>query len=184
MAWRRIHLVADATLPRLLVTLAEAAAFEAALGPLIEQAYRLATAMLHDSAAAQDVVQEASIKAWRKLDRLRPGSELRPWYMGIVANECRTSLRSRWRRSVVPLRGQMHGADGPENAAVATQDTLRAMRTLRHQDRLVLALHFYLDMSVEDIADVVGASVPAAKARLYRAIHLLRARLGEPEAPS
>ena len=184
MAWRRIHLVAGATLPLLLVTRAEAAAFEAALGPLIEQAHRLATAMLHDSAAAQDVVQEASIKAWRKLDHLRPGSELRPWYMAIVANECRTTLRSRWRRSMVPLRGELQGDGGPEDAAVAAQDTLRAMRTLRHKDRLVLALHFYLDMSVDDIADVVGISAPAAKARLYRAIHLLRTRLGDAEAPS
>jgi RNA polymerase sigma factor (sigma-70 family) len=184
MAWRRIHLVADATFPLQLVTRAEAAAFEAALGPLIEPAHRLATAMLHDSAAAQDVVQEASIKAWRKLDRLRPGSELRPWYMGIVANECRSTLRSRWYRSVVPLQGQVRGADGPEDATVAAQDTLRVMRTLRHKDRLVLALHFYLDMTVEDIAEVLGTSAPAAKARLYRAIHALRSRLGDREAPS
>lgn len=184
MPWRRIPLVAGATLPLRLVTRSEAAAFEAALGPLIEQAHRLATAMLHDASAAQDAVQEASIKAWRKLDRLHPGSDLRPWYMGIVANECRSTLRSRWRRSVVALQGEAPGGDGPEGAAVAAQDTLRAMRTLRHKDRLVLALHFYLDMPVEDIAGVVGTSVPAAKARLYRAIHVLRTRLGDGEAPS
>lgn len=155
----------------------DAAAFEAALGPLVGQAHRLATAMLHDPAAAQDVVQEASIKAWRKIDRLRPGSDMRPWFLGIVANECRSALRSRWRRSVVPLSGEVLSDSGMEASTVTAQDTLRVLRSLRHKDRLVLALYFYLDMSIEDIAEVVGASVPAAKARLYRAIATLRRRL-------
>jgi len=176
--------VAVESLPLLLVTSPDVAAFEAALGPLINPAHRLATAMLHDSAAAQDAVQEASIKAWRKLDRLHPGSELRPWFLGIVANECRTTLRSRWRRSVVPLDLHATTPGLVEATAVANQDTLRAMASLRHGDRLVIALRFYLDMSVEEIAEVIGAKPAAAKARLYRAIHLLRTRLGEPEEPS
>lgn len=158
----------------------DAAAFEAALGPSIEQAHRLATAMLHDAVAAQDVVQEASIKAWRKIDRLREGTEMRPWFLGIVANECRSALRSRWRRSVVYLGGEVV-SDGIEPTAVATQDTLRALRSMRYKDRLVLVLHFYLDMAVEDIARVAGVSTPAAKARLYRAIALLRQKLHDEE---
>ena len=159
----------------------DAAAFEAALGRTIEQAHRLATAMLHDPVAAQDVVQEASIKAWRKIDRLREGTEMRPWFLGIVANECRTALRSRWRRSVVHLGGDVLTDGGIEPITVATQDTLRALRSMRHKDRLVLVLHFYLDMTVDDIARVAGVSAPAAKARLYRAISALRQKLHDEE---
>jgi RNA polymerase sigma factor (sigma-70 family) len=162
----------------------DAAAFEAALGPLVEQAHRLATGMLHDPAAAQDVVQEASIKAWRKIDRLREGADMRPWFLGIVANECRSALRSRWRRSVVPLSGDVPHETGMEMTTVTAQDTLRILRSLRYKDRLVLVLYFYLDMPVADIARVVGASVPAAKARLYRAIATLRSRLEELETRS
>jgi len=166
------------------VTADEAAAFEAALGPLVEQAHRLATAMMRDPVAAQDVVQEASIKAWRKIDRLRPGADMRPWFLGIVANECRTALRSRWRRSTVPLSGEVTGDVTMETTTVTAQDTLRVLGTLRYKDRLVLVLHFYLDLGVEDIARVVGISVPAAKARLYRAIATLRRRLEEAELRS
>jgi RNA polymerase sigma-70 factor (ECF subfamily) len=156
----------------------DAAAFEAALGPLIEQAHRLATAMLHDPSAAEDAVQEASIKAWRKIDRLRPGSEMRPWFLGIVANECRTTLRSRWRRSMVPLADHDAAVGaGLEASTATTQDTLRALRELRHKDRVVLALHFYMDMPVEEIAATLGTSVAAAKARLYRAMGTLRRNL-------
>ncbi len=72
------------------------AAFELLLEPLLDQGYRLACGFLHDHQAAEDAVQEAAIKAWRKLDRLRDGSEMRPWFLGIVANECRSTRRSRW----------------------------------------------------------------------------------------
>lgn len=163
------------------VTADDAAAFEAALGPLVEQAHRLATGMLHDPVAAQDAVQEASIKAWRKLDRLREGSDMRPWFLGIVANECRNALRSRWRRTVVPLSGEVLTDATLEATTAAAQDMLRILRSLRHRDRLVIVLHFYLDMSIEDIARVAGTSAPAAKARLYRAIATLRRLLGDAE---
>jgi RNA polymerase sigma-70 factor (ECF subfamily) len=77
------------------ITLLEAAkqgddnAFEILLQPLLEPGYRLAGGMLQDHQAAQDAVQEAAFKAWRKLRQLRDGSEVRPWFLGIVANECR-----------------------------------------------------------------------------------------------
>src|ERR1700676_623020 len=71
-------------------------AFTALLRPLIAYAYRLAGAMLHDPHAAEDVVQEASLKAWRKLNQVKPGAEVKPWFLGIVANECREVRRGRW----------------------------------------------------------------------------------------
>src|ERR1700730_3234420 len=71
-------------------------AFEILLEPLLSDAYKLACGMLHDHQAAEDAVQEAALKAWRKLARLRDGSEMRPWFLGIVANECRSTRRSSW----------------------------------------------------------------------------------------
>ena len=72
------------------------AAFEVLLEPLLDQGYRLACGFLHDHQAAEDAVQEAAVKAWRKLHRLREGAEMRPWFLGIVANECRNTRRSGW----------------------------------------------------------------------------------------
>ena len=52
--------------------------------------------MLKDRNAAEDAVQEAALKSWRRLDRFRYGADLRPWFLAIVANECRSTRRSRW----------------------------------------------------------------------------------------
>ena len=62
-------------------------AFQLLLEPLLGQAYRLACGLLHDHQAAEDAVQEAAFNAWRKLPQLREGSEMRPWFFAIVANE-------------------------------------------------------------------------------------------------
>src|SRR5713226_3966990 len=77
-------------------------AFETLIRPLLEPGYRLAGGMLQDHQAAQDAVQEAALKAWRKLRQLRTGSQMRPWFLAIVANECRSVRRSRW-SSVIKL---------------------------------------------------------------------------------
>src|SRR5438034_4561100 len=70
------------------------------LRPLIEPGFRLALAMLHDPAAAEDAVQEASFTAWRKLGRMRDRGRLRPWFLGIVANKCRNARRAKWTSGV------------------------------------------------------------------------------------
>src|SRR5580704_14562182 len=84
------------------VTLLEAAkhgddgAFETLLTPLLEPGYRLAGGMLQNHQAAQDAVQEAALKAWSKLWQLRHEAQMKPWFLAIVANECRATRRSRW----------------------------------------------------------------------------------------
>src|SRR5579864_3281060 len=71
--------------------------FAALIEPLLDPAFRLAAVMLSDRSAAEDAVQEASIKAWRKLGQLRGEvGSLRPWFLSIVANECRMARRQRW----------------------------------------------------------------------------------------
>src|SRR6202790_2155988 len=72
------------------------------LRPLFKHAYHLAFMMLRDQTAAEDAVQEAALKSWRKLSKLRVGTDPRPWFLGFVANECRHMRRSRC-RSVIRL---------------------------------------------------------------------------------
>jgi DNA-directed RNA polymerase specialized sigma24 family protein len=73
------------------------AAFEALFGPLLEPACQLAFTFLHDWREAEDVVQEASLKAWRAVGRLRDDTaSVRPWFFTIVANEARSRRRGRW----------------------------------------------------------------------------------------
>ena len=75
----------------------DASSFSQLIEPLLDPAFRLAAVMLADRAAAEDAVQEASIKSWRKFRQLR-GDErsLRSWFLSIVANECRMARRQRW----------------------------------------------------------------------------------------
>jgi RNA polymerase sigma factor (sigma-70 family) len=152
------------------------------LTPLIEPGFRLALGMLHDPQAAEDAVQEASFTAWRKLVRIQDQSRLRSWFLGVVANKCRNARRRKWVADVrLGLPEQLAVVSGEESSLRGT-DLRRAVAHLRHEDRLVVVLYFYLDMPLEDVATVAGISVGAARARLYRSVRRLRPELAIQEA--
>jgi RNA polymerase sigma-70 factor (ECF subfamily) len=151
-------------------------AFTALLQPILEPGYRLACAMLHDPQAAEDAVQEAALKAWRKLDRLREGAEIRPWFLGIVANECRTTRRSGWWARVSALVGD-RPVEVTSDSVLTGVEVRRALRSLEHRSRLVLVLRWFLDLPIDEIARVTGLSVHAVESRLARATRDLRTKL-------
>ena len=152
------------------------------LVPLLQSAYRLAGAMLHDPQAAEDVVQEASLIAWRKLPKLEDRSNVRAWFLGIVANECRNARRRRWLSSVTLGLPSRLAVGSDEDRMVNRADVRQALRQLRDEDQLVVALYFYLDMPMPEIAAVAGTSIEAARSRLYRAVRQLRPELAIEEA--
>lgn len=149
-------------------------AFALLLEPLLDPAYRLAAVMLADRGAAEDAVQEASVKAWRKLPGFNGGAEsIRSWFLSIVANECRMTRRRRW-WSVVKL------ADVPRSERdvhASDSDLHRALLKLSLEERLPLVLHFYLDLSLDEVARTLGVSESATRSRIYRAAKKLRAGL-------
>jgi RNA polymerase sigma factor (sigma-70 family) len=149
----------------------DAAAFSHLIEPHLEPGYRLACGMLLDADAAEDAVQEAALKAWRKLDRLREGAELRPWFLGIVANECRSLRRTSWRRVLLGLPEDRGAQPPPDPAAI---DLRRAIGRLNRGRRLVLVMHWYLDLTTPEIAVALGLSVDAVESRLRRAVAELR----------
>jgi RNA polymerase sigma-70 factor (ECF subfamily) len=156
------------------------ASFEIRLADLLPAGYRLAYGMLHDPATAEDVVQEAAVKAWRKRSRLRSGADPLPWFLGIVANECRSARRHRW-WSVLSLDRLEPAIAGDEDGIVRGADLRRALLRLSVQDRLIIVLFFYLDLPLDDVARVADLSVPAARSRLYRSVKKLRPGMGVKE---
>jgi RNA polymerase sigma-70 factor (ECF subfamily) len=149
----------------------DGSAYAELLRPLYQGAFRLAYGLLRDADEAEDAVQEAAFKAWRKLGNLREGSSLQPWFLAIVANQCRSVSRSRW-WSVVK-------ADPPEREAqpidiAGAVDLRRALMRLGYEERLVLVLRYYLDLPFEEIASTLGISAKAARTRVERAVHRLR----------
>ena len=158
------------------------ATFADLLRPLIEPGFRLALAMLHDSQAAEDAVQEASFTAWRKLGRIHDRGRLRPWFLGVVANKCRNARRSKWSSAVNIGLPEEISVVSAEEPTLRGADLRRAVARLRHDDRLVVVLYFYLDLSLDEVASAVGSSVSATRARLYRSIKRLRPDLDVEEA--
>jgi RNA polymerase sigma-70 factor (ECF subfamily) len=157
-------------------------AFTTLLRPLLEPGFRLAVGMLQDRQLAEDAVQEAAVKAWRKLDRLREGADIRPWFLGIVANECRSARRSGWWR-VLKVGGRERTAPAPEEAAIQGLDLRQAMKKLSPDQRLVIVLYFYLDLPLDQVAAIAGASYAAVRARLYRGLRQLKADYAITEMP-
>ena len=151
-------------------------AFELLLDPLLDQAYRLAGGLLHDHFAAEDAVQEACWKAWRKIHQLRPGSSMGPWFFAIVANECRSARRSRW-SGVIRTDAVEAVQRSSEDALLTGFEVRQALRSMDEDKRLVLVLHWYLDLPVDQVAATIGTSVRGAETRLLRAKNELRKRM-------
>jgi RNA polymerase sigma-70 factor (ECF subfamily) len=148
-------------------------AFDALLGPLIDPAFRLAHGLLHDRAGAEDAVQEAAVRAWRHLGNVRPGSDVRPWFLAIVANQCRSTLRSRW-WSVRKVDHVVGTTRGIEDRVVIASDLRTAIRRLRHDHRVAIVLYFYLDLPAEEVAAITRVPLGTAKSRIHRAVAQLR----------
>lgn len=146
-------------------------AFADLMRPLYATAFRVAFALLHDSGEAEDAVQEAAFKAWRKLGTVRSGAPLRPWFLAIVANQCHSVRRRSWSR-VAPLELVTAGPDSPDPDIRI--DLERALGGLDYDQRLVLVLRYYLDMPYDEIAQTMGLTPKAARTRVERALHRLR----------
>jgi RNA polymerase sigma-70 factor, ECF subfamily len=175
----------ESTAEQQLVTRAkrgDTAAFEAILAPLIDPAHRLACALLRDPALAEDAVQEASLRAWRKLSRLRPGSPLRPWFLGIVANQCRDQMRARWWQVIRMPQPRVTSPHLPEDVTLRRSELRDALAKLGEPERRVVVLRLYLDLPWPEVAAAAGVTEAGARSRFYRAMDRLRPLQGSREA--
>jgi RNA polymerase sigma-70 factor, ECF subfamily len=146
-------------------------AFAELLRPNYDAALRLACGLLQDVDEAEDVVQDAAFRAWTRIRNLRAGTELRPWFLAIVANRCRAVKQSRW-WSV--KAAEPADIEAPPVDLASSIDLRRALRRMRYDERLILVLRYYVDMPYEEIATTLGISPKAARNRVERAIHRLR----------
>ncbi len=157
-------------------------AFEQLAREQREIAFRVAYLITRDAADAEDVAQEALVKAWRALGRFRDSEPLRPWLLRIVANEARNRRRSAGRRAHLLLRAQAaqlsgDAAPSPEELAATVeqrQQLLAELEALPEQARLVLACRFLLELSEAETATVLGVRPGTVKSRTARALERLR----------
>jgi RNA polymerase sigma-70 factor (ECF subfamily) len=161
------------------------------VGALIEaqldRAFRLATVILGSAMEAEDAVADAALAAWRARGRLRDADRFEAWFGRILVNVCRDRLRARQRHPVTQVPASRLESDRPDVAAdfrdaVNARDALsRAFETLEADERIVLALRFWRDLTVEAIADQIGIPAGTVKSRLHHATGRLRSALAAME---
>lgn len=120
----------------------------------------------HDLAEAQDVVQEAYMRAWQHWSSIDRYEDPEAW-LRMVAQRIAVS---RWRRLRNRARAYLrHGPSDPEpEPSVNTVAVVEALRRLPVEQRTAIAMHYLLGMPVADVARETGAPVGTVKARLHR----------------
>jgi RNA polymerase sigma factor (sigma-70 family) len=161
--------------------------FEAQVLPHLDAAYRFARWLSPSPGDADDLVQDAVLRAFRGFETLR-GSDVKAWLLAIVRNCHFTAQRQRQRRAYVPLPEEYDTQDGhvmiattpgPE-AVTIRQDHERALdrvlSELPEDQREVLVLREIEDMDYRDIATITNVPIGTVMSRLARARAALKAR--------
>lgn len=159
------------------------AAWEAIVAGHQEVVFRLAYLHLGTAADAQDVAQETFIRAWRHLEQFDRARPLRPWLLGIAANQARNRKRAAGRylaalhrllQAEPPKEVFMDSASGRRQEA---ERLWQAVRTLRPADQQVIYLRFFLELDVAETAQALAVAPGTVKSRQHRALERLRARI-------
>jgi RNA polymerase sigma-70 factor (ECF subfamily) len=157
----------------------EAAAFERLARQHTARLWRSALALGHDRQAAEDLVQETLLAAWRSLARFDGRCRFSTWLYGILRHRF---LKSRRRRGATQaatseaLVGDSPSAS-PARLAEASEDARRVRRAvaaLPEEHRLVVELRFFAGASLEEIAAALGCPLGTVKSRLHHALEKLR----------
>ncbi len=161
--------------------------FEAEALPHLDAAYTLARYLLRDDAAAQDVVQEAFLRALKYFDRYR-GGDARAWVLAIVRNTSHTWRRRQGERGAgapVEFDERVHSESveehTPEAALLRAADremVRRALDQLPLELREVIVLREIQGLSYKEIAAVAGVPIGTVMSRLSRARARLEQLLG------
>jgi RNA polymerase sigma-70 factor (ECF subfamily) len=147
--------------------------FEEIVLPHLDSAYNLARWLMRNDVDAQDVVQEASLRAFRFFDGYQ-GGDAKAWFLAIVRNTCRNWQSRRNREREVELFDEVEqsGADDQEER-LATEERLGVLRNcienLPMEFREVLVMRELEEMSYREIADVTGLALGTVMSRLSRA---------------
>jgi RNA polymerase sigma-70 factor (ECF subfamily) len=143
--------------------------------------YATARLILRQPDLAEDAVQETLIAAWRDLRGLRDPDRLDAWLHRLLVRACQRQLRrtrTRWTTEVELDPTTTAGALSDRSDAVAARDEIeRSFRRLTAEQRTILTLVYFADLTVPDVADVLGIPLGTAKSRLHRSIAAMRAAL-------
>ena len=153
-------------------------AFEVLAIGAADRLFAIARLILRDAHLAEDAVQEALVHAWRDLPRLRDPERFDAWLRRLLVNACADQgrHRRRWSAEIQIVRAEP--ATNDATVSMADRDQLeRGFRRLKPEQRAAVVLHFYLGLTLAEVADTLGIPEGTAKSRLHYATETLRAAL-------
>ena len=151
-----------------------------------DRLHAVAHRILRDTDLAEDATQQALLSIWRDLPQLRDPARFDAWSYRLLVRACYAE-GSRARRSVPNVRllptDQPAGSEGL--SSVVDRDQLeRGFRRLSIDHRAVVVLHHYLDLPLDEVADVLGVPAGTVRSRLHHAMRALRAALDADARPT
>jgi len=142
---------------------------------VLDDAYRLAGYLLGDATEAEDAVQDALTRGWQAYSTLRDQDRFEPWFDRILVNVCRDRLRKRRGTRIEELNDELAVyVEDPFRASLARNEIDKLMHVLSPDQRVVVGLRFWRDLSLQQIADVLGVPLGTVQSRLHYALRALR----------
>lgn len=171
--------------------------FQALLMPLLDAAYRTAYRLSGNAGDAEDLVQDASLLAWRGFASFEAGTNFRAWFFRILSNAFYSRYRKTrregqaveleevpelylWRQSsAAGLNDVLQDPAAALLARLDAEEVNAAIAALPEEYRMVAALYFMDDLPYQEIADMLGIPIGTVRSRLHRARRQLQRALWE-----
>jgi RNA polymerase sigma-70 factor (ECF subfamily) len=157
-------------------------AFASIVGAHHEDMRRVCVVVVGSDEIADEAVEAAWSKAWRKLGSVRDPERLRAWLVSIAVNEARQLVRSRARRAMVEItvdRLDEMTDDDSAGSAIRRIDLRRALERLEPDDRALLAMRYVAGFDATELAYATGRTASGTRARLARLLGRLEKELGD-----
>jgi len=158
------------------------AVFRARIQGNLVAGFRLAAVILGSPSEAEDATQDAVERAWRSRRQLRDPERFDAWFQRILVNSCRDRVRRRRSRPLLLTLSAGNQNCPPPSASgndpfaqTAERDALRrALDRINVDQRVVIAMRFYLDLEIDEIARRLAMPSGTVKSRLHRGLKELR----------
>jgi RNA polymerase sigma-70 factor (ECF subfamily) len=166
------------------------AEFAERVKPHLDSLYRTALRMTGENSAAEDLVQETFLKAYRGYGSFEPGSNFKAWLFTILTNAYINDYRRRARTPVVTDFAEIEPEGETESPHFSAEDVerladrlgdaaKRALDRLPAEHRLVFLLSTFEDLSYKEISSALAVPIGTVMSRLFRARALLRRELAD-----
>jgi len=158
-----------------------------AFGALVERyerpMYATACSLLRSEWDAADAVQESFTEAFEHMGELRDPDRFRPWLSRIVVNKCNQKFRDSARLYLVEEPPDRPAPADPVSREESF-DLIQAVRQLDDDHRATVALRYFCDLKIDEVAEALGCPAGTVKSRLNRALAKLQLTLGAGTAGS